>query len=325
MSRRDFLSAAPKRAAGKRADMEHHEVIIIGGGPSGLATALALSQSGVKDVVVLEREQEAGGIPRHCGHRGFAPYKNFGLMTGPNLARQLRDQTKGLDIRTSTTVLEFTLRGNLRVHSAQGIAEMSAGKIVLATGTRESSRAARLIGGNKIKGVMNTGELQQRVYLNGEKPFKRPVIVGSEWVSYSTLLTCRHLQVKPVMMLAEESESAAPGYFSLGARLLGTKLVKGAKLIAIHGAHAVEAVEIEQNGTRRKVECDAVVLTGKFRSESALFANGFLEREGWAPKVTEAFKTSRPNIFAVGNVLGHLETAGRCMAQGRELAKVFTA
>jgi thioredoxin reductase len=303
--------------------MEHHEVIIIGGGPAGLSTALALSLQGVKDVVVLEREAEAGGIPRHCGHKGFAPYKNFGLMTGPNLARQLREQTKQLDIRTSTTVLEFTLRGNLRVHTAQGIAEMTAGKIVLATGTRESSRAARLIGGNKLKGVMNTGELQQLVYLNGEKPFKRPVIVGSEWVSYSTLLTCRHLQVKPVMMLAEASASAAPAYFSLGAKLLGTRVLNGAKLIAIHGQHAVEAVEIEQGGRRRQVECDAVVLTGKFHSESALYAAGFLEREGWAPKITEQFKTSKPNIFAVGNVLGHLETAGRCMAQGRDLAKVL--
>jgi thioredoxin reductase len=303
--------------------MEYHDVIIIGGGPSGLATALALSQAGTRDVVVLEREAEAGGIPRHCGHKGFAPYKNFGLMTGPHLARLLREQTKALDIRTSTTVLEFTLRGNLRVHSTQGIVEMRAGKIVLATGTRESSRAARLIGGNKIKGVMNTGELQQRVYLNGEKPFKRPVLVGSEWVSYSTLLTCRHLHVKPVMMLAEESEHAAPGYFTFGARLLGTKVVQGAKLAAIHGHYCVEAVEIEQNGARRTVQCDAVVLTGKFRSESALYASGFLEREGHAPKVSERFKTSMPNIYAVGNVLGHLETAGLCMLQGQEVAKLL--
>ena len=68
-----------------------------------------------------------------------------------------------------------------------------------------------------------------------------------------------------------------------------------------------------------------MVLTGKFRSESALYATGFLEREGHAPKVTDRFKTSRPNIYAVGNVLGHLETAGLCMLQGRELAKVLSA
>jgi len=303
--------------------MEHHEVIIIGGGPAGLATALALAGQGVKDVVVLEREREAGGIPRHCGHKGFAPYKNFGLMTGPNLARHLREQTKALDIRISTTVLEFTLRGTLRVHSAQGIVEMGANKIVLATGTRESSGASRLVGGSKIAGIMNTGELQQRVYLHGERPFKRPIIIGSEWVSYSTLLTCRHLQVKPVLMLQEPSEHAAPSYFKWGARLLGTKLIRNAKLIAVHGAKSVEAVELEIAGKRSHVQCDAVVFTGKFRSEDALYSNGYLERHGHAAQVTDAFKTSKPNVFAVGNVLGHLHTAGACMAQGQELAKVL--
>ena len=303
--------------------MEHHSVIIIGAGPAGLTTALALSQSGAKHVVVLERETQTGGIPRHCGHKGFAPYKNFGLMTGPNLALQLREQTKGLDIRTSTTVLEFTLRGSLRVHSAQGITELSANRIVLAAGTRETTRAARLIGGNKLKGVMNSGELQQRVYLNGERPFKRPVIVGSEWVSYSTLLTCRHLHAKPVMILAEDGENAAPSYFALGARLFGTKVVRKAKLIAIHGNTAVESIEIERFGKKQTVECDAVVLTGKFRSEDSLYSNGYLDREGHAPTVTQGFKTSKPNIYAVGNVLGHLETAGHCMVRGRELAKVL--
>ena len=305
--------------------MEHHDVVVIGGGPAGLTTAWELSKRGMKDVVVLEREAEAGGIPRHCGHKGFAPFKSFGLMTGPNLARHLRGETKALDIRTSTTVLEFTIRDTLRLHSAKGIAEMSAGKIILATGTRESSRAARLIGGNKIAGVMNTGELQQRVYLNGERPFKRPVIIGSEWVSYSTLLTCRHLQVKPVLMLEEESQHAAPSIFRWGARLLGTRPVRYAKLIAIHGSKSVESVEVEMNGKRKHVECDAVVLTGKHRSEDALYSNGYLEREGPAPRVTDKFTTSRPNIFAVGNVLGHLETAGDCMKRARELVAVLTS
>jgi thioredoxin reductase len=304
--------------------MEHHDIVIIGGGPAGLSTALALSQAGVKDIVVLEREAEAGGIPRHCGHMGFAPYKNFGLMTGPNLARQLRDQTKHLDIRTATTVIGFTLHGTLRVHSASGITEIGANNIVLATGTRESSRAARLVGGNKLKGIMNTGELQQRVYLNGEHPFKRPVIIGSEWVSYSTLLTCRHMQLKPVMMLTENSVNAAPSYFAYGARLLGTKVLQHAKLIAIHGKTNVEAIEIEQSGRTKMVDCDGVILTGKFRSEDALYSNGYLQHEDHAPKVTDSFKTSKPNIYAVGNVLGNLETAGRCMAQGRDLARILT-
>ena len=303
--------------------MEHHNVVIIGGGPAGLAAALEFHARGVKDVVVLERELEAGGIPRHCGHKGFGLYKNFGLLTGPKLAAQLRAMVAGLDVRTSTTVLEFNMHGNMRVQSANGVAEMSADKIIIATGTREASRAARLIGGNKLPGVMNSGELQQRVYLNGERPIKRPVIVGNEWVSYSNLMTCRHLQIKPVAMIAE-NKTDAPKIFAWGARLLfQTPIFQNAKLLSILGNKTVEAVEILQNDKRLLIECDSVIISGQHRSENALFAQGFLERDGFAPKVTESFRTSRPNVFAVGNVLDGLETAGMCMKRGAEVARLI--
>ncbi len=255
--------------------MEHHDVVIIGGGPSGLATALELSRRGIRDVVVLEREAQAGGIPRHCGHRGFAPYRNFGWMTGPALANRLRKEVERLDVRTGATVLEFTLRDHLRIHDKSGVSEMSAGKIVLATGTRESSRAARLIGGAKIRGVMNTGELQQRVYLEGNKPFEKPVIVGSEWVSYSALMTCKHKNIRPVAMLAEESAAAAPGYFAFGARLgFGVPVWRKAKLLNIVGRDRVESVEIDYGGKNRTIACDGVIVSGHFRSEIGLVCAG---------------------------------------------------
>ncbi|MDE2386054.1 MAG: NAD(P)/FAD-dependent oxidoreductase [Alphaproteobacteria bacterium] len=304
--------------------MEHHKVIIVGGGPAGLTLAWEMQKRGARDVVVLEREAEAGGIPRHCGHMGFGFFTSKSRLTGPQFARRLREATEQLDIRTQTTVLEFTLRGNLRVHGASGITEMSAGKIVLATGTRESSRAARLVGGNKLPGVMNTGELQQRVYLRGEKPFQRPVIVGSEWVSFSSLLTCRHAGIRPVAMLAEAKALDAPAYFALGARwVFGVPVLRETALLAIHGKGRVEAVEVSENGKPRSLACDGVILSGRFRSEAALYAGGFLERDGWAPRVNEKFETSRPGVFAVGNVLGHLETAGNCMKRARELAGIL--
>ncbi|WP_246715014.1 NAD(P)/FAD-dependent oxidoreductase [Aestuariivirga litoralis] len=306
--------------------MEHHDVVIIGGGPAGLTLACELRERGRKDVVVLEREAQAGGIPRHCGHGGFGLYNSWRTHKGPTFAKLLREPAREIDLRTATTVLNFTMSGNLRLHSAKGIQEMSAGTLVLATGTREASRAARLIGGNKLPGVMNTGELQQRVYLNHEKPFSRPVIIGSEWVSFSSLLTCRHAGMRVQAMITEEASLDAPGIFGLGARLVfGAPVLRKAKLRAILGHKKVEAVEVEQGGTTKQIACDGVIISGKFRSESALYADGFIEREGWAPKVTEQFKTSRPNVLAVGNVLGHLERAGTCMLQARELAKVMTA
>ncbi len=165
---------------------EQHEVVVVGGGPAGLAIATHLKAHGIKDLVVLEREAEAGGVPRHCGHWGFGWESHRRLMSGPAYAARLREDASHVDVRTSHTVLSFTAPGVMRVHSpATGIVQISAKRVVMATGARESSRAARLIGGARLPQVMNTGTLQQLVYLKHMTPFRRPVIIGGEWVSFS--------------------------------------------------------------------------------------------------------------------------------------------
>ena len=283
--------------------MEHHEVVIIGGGPAGLTLALELNTLGIKDVVVLEREQEAGGVPRHCGHLGFGIDNKNRFLTGPKFAAKLRELTKDLDIRTGTTVLEFTLRGTMRLHSGAGISEMSATRIIVATGTRESSRAARLIGGNKLPGVMNTGTFQQLVYLKNQKPFLNPVIIGSEWVSFSNLLTCRHAKIKPVCMITENAKLDAPSYFGLGARLaFGVPVKRNTKLLSINGSTKVESVEIETGGHKQTIACDGVIISGRFIPELSLLSP------------TSVIPTS---ISVIGNANGKLNTAGRCMVEAR--------
>ncbi len=284
--------------------MENHDVIIIGAGPAGLATAIRLRELGVKDVVLLERETHAGGVPRHCGHFGFGWESHKRLMTGPNFAKKILKSADGIDIRTSTTVLEFTLRGSLRVHSAKGISDMSAKRVVLATGTRETSRSARLIGGNRLQGVMNTGTLQQTIYLKNERPFSNPAIIGNEWVTFSALMTCKHVGIKPVGIFAEEAKLDAPWYFPLGSKLrYGVPVQTKTKLIAIHGSTKVEAVEVERGGARKMIVCDGVVLTGKFVPEIALLSN------------------SSSQVVKSGNVLGTVNTAGRCFVDARLLAE----
>lgn len=304
--------------------MENHDVIIIGAGPAGLSAATRLRELGVRDVVVLEREVEAGGIPRHCGHFGFGWESHRRLMSGPKFAGHLRKAAGEIDVRTSTTVLEFSLHGTLRVHSAQGISDMSAKRVLLATGTRESSRAALMIGGVRLPGVMNTGTLQQLVYLKKAKPFSRPVIIGNEWVSFSALLTCRHAGIKPVAIIAAQAKLDAPWFFPLGARIgFGVSVRTNCKLIAIHGTTKVEAVEVERGGLRSTTACDGVIFSGQFRSESALYTGGFLERDGEAPRMAENFRTSNPNVFATGNVLGAVQTSGACVVQARAAAELI--
>jgi thioredoxin reductase len=284
--------------------MENHDVMIIGAGPAGLSAAIRLRELGVKDVVMLERETAAGGVPRHCGHFGFGWENNRRLTTGPKFAAQLVTAAQGIDIRTSTTVLEFTMRNSLRVHSSKGISDMSAKRVILATGTREQSRAAQLIGGNRLQGVMNTGTLQQHVYLKNQKPFSNPVIIGNEWVTNSALMTCKHAGIKPFGILAEEALDT-PWFFPLAARLrYGVPTQKNTKLIAIHGKTEVEAIEIEYKGKRSIIACDGVIITGKFVPETSLL-NG------------------KADITIIGNAKGAVNTAGRCVIEARAVAETL--
>lgn len=301
--------------------MESHEAVIVGGGPAGLGAARRLVELGICDVVVLEREAEAGGIPRHCGHWGFGWQSHRRLWTGPRFAAELRRTTAGIDVRNATSVLELRNGGYLRIQNNFGVSEIKAKRILLATGARETPRAPRFIGGSRPQGVMNTGTLQQHVYLYGNKPFERPVIIGSEWVSFSALMTCRHAGIQPVAMLEENDHIDAPPVFSLGASLVFRVPVhKQCKLIAIHGRKIVEAVEVMNRGRRSTISCDGVVITGKFRAESALYAGGLLERDGDAPRIAENFRTSDPSVYAAGNVLPPLKTSGDCVAQGHAVA-----
>ena len=296
--------------------MESHDVIIVGGGPTGLSAAQRLAALGIRDVVVLEREAETGGIPRHCGHLGFGWQSHRRLWTGPRFTAELRKSTNGLDIRTETTLLELHKDGQLRIQGNSGLGEMKAKHVLLATGTRETPRSARLVGGSRPQGVMNTGALQQHIYLHHNKPFARPVIVGSELVSFSALLTCRHLNIKPVAMLEEKPRISASRPGGLISRFaFGVPVRTSTKLVSIEGRRNVEAVEIERHGKRERISCDGVIFTGQFRPETALMPVGsFLEKLG---------ADGIDKFSAAGNVLAPLKTSGECWRQGALAAQAI--
>ena len=285
--------------------MERHRIVIIGSGPAGLAFAARLRKRGINDVVLLEREQEAGGIPRHCGHWGFGWESHRRLMSGPRYATLLRQEAQGIELRTGTAVLGFTSSQVMRVQNAKGISEIAAEHIILATGAREASRASRLIGGARLPQVMNTGTLQQLVYLKNMKPFSRPVIIGGEWVSFSALMTCNHLGIRPAAMIVDEPNIDAPWFFSWGARLRYRVPVRtSTRLSAINGVSAVESVDVEHHSRRETIACDGVIVSGKFVPEDSLLTQAAVP----------------PHVTLTGNVQGELKTAGRCAVEARELA-----
>ncbi len=301
--------------------MQTHDVVIVGGGPAGLAAARRLARRGVSDVVVLEREAEPGGIPRHCGHLGFGWQSHRRLWSGPRFAAELRRDAAPLDVRTGTTVLELGKGGVLRIRDAKGPGWIKGRAVLIATGARETPRAARLIGGTRPQGVTTTGALQQCVYLRGLKPFARPVIAGSEWVSFSALLTCRHLGIRPVAIIEENFRTTAPRGMGLVARLaFGVPVLTGTRLTAIEGSRQVEAVGVERRGRHERIACDGVIFTGQFRPESALYAAGAIESRGQAPVIDGQFRCSDPAYFAAGNVLLPLKSSGACWQQGVAVA-----
>ncbi len=288
--------------------MEKHKVVIVGGGPAGLACATRLQARGIIDVVVLEREQEAGGVPRHCGHWGFGWESHRWIMSGPAYAAKLRHEAKAIDVRTGTTVLNFTSPHVMRLQNADGISEMQADHVILATGARESTRASRFIGGARVPQVINTGTLQQLVYLKHMKPFARPVIIGGEWVSFSALMTCNHAGIQPVAMLVEDVKIDAPWFFPLGTKLrYGVSVHTSTRVIAVHGTQHVEAVEVEHHGKRRTIPCDGVIVSGRFVPEDTLFADMQLHS----------------HVHLAGNATGDLKTAGRCVVEARGIANAM--
>ena len=300
------------------------DVAIIGGGPSGLAAATELKMRGVKRVVILEREPQAGGIPRHCGHPPFGMREFTRVLTGPEYAKRLaaRAIEHGVEIICKTSVVEIKSAGQLLIISNDGPQEISATRVIYATGVREAPRSARVIGGQRPLGVLNTGALQSMVFLKGQKPFKRPVIVGTELVSFSAIQTCRHMGIKPVAMLEDNNRATARWPVALFAPLMRIPLHYETSITNIIGNKRVEAVEVvDGQGRSRIIECDGVLLTGEFTPESSLGRCGHLAIDhGTAgPAIDQYGRCSDPTYFACGNLLRPVETAGWSWREGQKI------
>jgi NADPH-dependent 2,4-dienoyl-CoA reductase/sulfur reductase-like enzyme len=309
--------------------VSRHDAIIVGGGPAGLSAARVLREAGVNDVVVLEREAEAGGVPRHCHHPGFGFSQFHWPYSGPDYARRLRRDVNGIDLRTGASVLALRPGGELSVATADGLETLTGRTVLLATGVRETPRAARLVSGERPAwGVLTTGALQQLLHLARIRPCRRPVIVGSEWVSFSALLTLRRAGIRPVAMIEEAERITAHGVGVAVARLaFGVPVMTGTRLLSILGCEVVEAVEIERDGRRECLACDAVVLTGRFVPEAALLRASHLELDpgSGGPVIDQHWRCSDPTYFAAGNLLRSVETSGVVGREGEAAGRAMAA
>lgn len=297
-------------------------VIIIGAGPAGLTAARVLRQAGLTEVLVLERNQEAGGLPRFCAHPGWGMLDFRRVWTGPTYARRLV-RAAGVEIATGTTALALEGGGRVRVRSPGGVGTVEARAVLLASGIRETPRAARLVSGTRPWGVTTTGAFQEMVTRGGMVPFRAPVIVGSELVAFSALFAARHAGIRPVAMIEASDRITARRPADLLARLLlRVPVFLRTTLAEIHGGERVAGVTVEARGVRRMVECDGVIFTGQFVPEAALARQSSvaIDAATGGPVIDNFWRTSDPAVFAAGNVLRPVEHSGWGAAEGRMAA-----
>jgi len=305
-------------------ELRKAQVAIIGGGPAGLTTATSLA--GVADVLLLEREAELGGIPRHSNHWGYGWRDLRTVLTGPAYARRLASEAaeSGADLLTSAMVTGWDER-RLEVTTPTGLLTVEADAIVLATGARERPRAARRIPGDRPAGVYTTGELQNQVHLFGHRIGQRAVVVGSELVSWSAVLTLRHAGVKTVLMTSARPAAETYAAVALAGRVaFGVPVAIRTTVTRVIGKGRVEGVEVldHSTGQTRVVACDTVIFTADWIPDHELAVQlGLpLQPGSLAPLVDAALRTELPGVFAAGNLLHPVDTADNAALDGRQVA-----
>ncbi len=306
-------------------------VLVVGGGPSGLTAAAALAPGVDGEVLVLEREGETGGIPRHSDHLGYGIRDLRRVVTGPAYARRLTATARdaGATLETGAMVTGWVGERRLAVTSPRGRRVIEADAVVLATGARERPRAARLIPGDRPEGVYTTGQLQNLVHLQHAAVGRRAVVIGAELVSWSAVLTLREAGCSVAVLVSRHPRAEAYAAFGvLGRSVLRTPVVTGCRVVRIDGRERVRSVEVEQlsTGRRRTIECDTVVTTGDWVPDHELARLGGLSMDAatLGPVVDASLATSAPGVFAVGNLVHPVDTADGAALDGRHVAGAVT-
>ncbi|AOF93254.1 FAD-dependent oxidoreductase [Sinorhizobium sp. RAC02] len=309
--------------------MSQSDVIIIGGGPSGVAAAIAMRKAGVGKITLLERERYLGGATRHCSHSPFGMFEFGRVYFGAAYGRRLEQEIAkyGIDLRYGHSVARLGEDGELLVTNPDGLQTLSTQRVLVTTGVRETTRAARLVTGDRPVGVVTTGTLQSYVAFHNMMPFKRPVIVGSELVTFSAIWTCLSHGARPAAVLEPRSHSLVRGPLNWFPSLMGIPFHRGAQVVDILGRGRVEAVRIQHGDIVETVECDGVLFSGGFTPEASLFLTSGLAVD-WGsagPAVDQDGRCENPRYFAAGNVLRAVETGGWAFREGRAIGTALAA
>lgn len=297
--------------------MDKMDLVIIGGGPAGLAAAVAAYDNGVKNIMILERDDRLGGILNQCIHNGFGLHTFKEELTGPEYAARFIAQVKERQIpyKLHTMVLDISPdRTVTAVNSNDGVFTLQAGAVILAMGCRERPRGALNIPGFRPAGIFSAGTAQRLVNMEGYMPGRRVVILGSGDIG---LIMARRMTLEgaKVLLVAELMPYSGGLKRNIVQCLddFGIPLKLSHTVVDIQGKDRVTGVTVAQVGADRKpipgtethYDCDTLLLSCGLIPENELSRSAGIELHPvtGGPSVNDALETSIPGIFACGNVL----------------------
>ncbi|WP_270364299.1 NAD(P)/FAD-dependent oxidoreductase [Enterococcus malodoratus] len=294
-----------------------HELIVIGGGPAGLAAAVAAHEKGITDILIIERDQKLGGILNQCIHNGFGLHYFKEELTGPEYAARFINmvQEANIEVLLDTMVLEVTENKEVHiVNKEQGYQILKAKALVFAMGCRERTRGAIGIAGSRPAGVFTAGTAQRYVNMEGYIVGKKVIILGSGDIG---LIMARRMTLEGADVLA--CIEVMPYSGGLTRNIVqclddyAIPLLLSHTITEIRGKNRVEQVVVSKvdekrqpiSGTEQTFDCDTILLSVGLIPENELSRDAHLDLDSKTngPFVYENMETSVPGIFACGNVV----------------------
>ena len=296
--------------------MREYELVIIGGGPAGLAAAVAAHKAGIRDILILERDNELGGILNQCIHNGFGLHTFKEELTGPEYAGRFIEQVKelGIPYKLNTMVLDLAEDKTVTAMNREdGLFQLKPKAVILAMGCRERPRGALNIPGYRPAGIYTAGTAQRLVNMEGYLPGRKCVILGSGDIGLimARRMTLEGAEVKVVAELMPYSGGLKRNIVQC-LDDFGIPLKLSHTVVDIKGRERLEGITLARvengkpiPGTEEYYECDTLLLSCGLIPENELSRAAGVDINPITngPAVNESLETSVPGVFAAGNVL----------------------